>query len=483
MIGGGGVGVGGVGGVGGGSGGGSCGRASVGSSAGRAAETLSTAQPIGVGSGRSAAAAGDREADESEVEVEAEVEYATGHSAGPVAGAGPVGAAGASGVVAPAPELSQEARPVAEVEGLRLHRSSRARSGYKGVFEEKGRFRAQRTVDGKSFYIGLFDTAVEAARAYARVVGEVAPAGSKRRRGPSPTSGELAAEIGAAGASSGAAGSSPPLPKQHKPASAVAVEAGGMRLHLSSSSSTGYKGVCKVSSGRFMAQVTRRDAQGKRDGLGTFDTAVGAAIEYARAVGEAEDGAAGFGWEALAAAAGNEEAPIEGGAAAAAVMDVPVAATYALADVEASATGASSSTGEAAANLPPGWSSEHRTLDNGRKYLVYYGPQGERAVSVPDAWRKQRREPAPKPRKRSREDKGATSVVEEAATLPCAPLCAAEAVRGAKVVVYYADKKRWIRGQVKAVNADGSFTVLFEDGDEDWTVPLSELFREAGVWG
>jgi len=65
---------------------------------------------------------------------------------------------------------------------------------------------------------------------------------------------------------------------------AVATEAEGLRLHLSSSSSTGYKGVGKLPSGRYQAQ----HGEGGREYLGTFDTAVEAAVAYARAVGESE---------------------------------------------------------------------------------------------------------------------------------------------------------------------------------------------------
>ena len=61
----------------------------------------------------------------------------------------------------------------------------------------------------------------------------------------------------------------------------LATEAEGLRLHLSSNSITGYKGVFNQASGRFIA--TR-----KHKYLGAFDTAVEAAVAYARAVGQAE---------------------------------------------------------------------------------------------------------------------------------------------------------------------------------------------------
>ena len=64
---------------------------------------------------------------------------------------------------------------------------------------------------------------------------------------------------------------------------AVATEAEGLHLHLSSRSSTGYKCVCRHSSGRFEA---KRSMAGRLVSLGYFDTAVEAAVAVARAVGE-----------------------------------------------------------------------------------------------------------------------------------------------------------------------------------------------------
>lgn len=46
---------------------------------------------------------------------------------------------------------------------------------------------------------------------------------------------------------------------------------------------TGYKGVAKRESGRFYAQLWR---DGKQEQLGTFDTAVEAAVAYTRAAGQ-----------------------------------------------------------------------------------------------------------------------------------------------------------------------------------------------------
>jgi len=152
---------------------------------------------------------------------------------------------GAAPVAAP---LEAEA-VAAEAEGLRLHLSSITSTGYKGVHADRSRFRAEHRMGGKQVYLGTFDTAVEAAVAYARAVGAYQPP-------TAATAGYLAALV---------------------------EEAEGLRLHLSSSSSTGYKGVYEHS-GRFVAQDRRG---GRNASLGTFDTAVEAAVAYARAVGQA----------------------------------------------------------------------------------------------------------------------------------------------------------------------------------------------------
>ena len=101
-----------------------------------------------------------------------------------------------------------------EAEGLRLHLSSSSSTGYKGVRADRSRYQAQRRAGERNVYLGIFDTAVEAAVAYARAVGEYQP---------------------------------PPPPT-------VAAEAEGLRLHLSSSS-TGYKGVYEDAHGTFQAQL------------------------------------------------------------------------------------------------------------------------------------------------------------------------------------------------------------------------------------
>ena len=61
----------------------------------------------------------------------------------------------------------------AEAEGLHLHLSSSNSTGYKNVFKEpSGRFEANHRVEGRNVGLGIFDTAVEAAVAYARTAGQ-----------------------------------------------------------------------------------------------------------------------------------------------------------------------------------------------------------------------------------------------------------------------------------------------------------------------
>ena len=174
-----------------------------------------------------------------------------------------------------------------EAEGLRLHLSSRNRTGYKGVHIHKWLMASAERMDapprvllGLPFFaqvgrnvLGSYATAVEAAVAYARAVGEYTPPP------PPPAAAEPAAAPAAAEPTTQA-------PVTQAP---VAAEAEGVRLHLSSRSSTGYLGVRKSYAGRFRAE---HRAGGKRDYLGSYATAVEAAVAYARAPGPAEVAAA-----------------------------------------------------------------------------------------------------------------------------------------------------------------------------------------------
>ena len=125
--------------------------------------------------------------------------------------------------------------------GMRLHLSGPSNAtGYLGVCERRiGSFEAQIFRDGKNTHIGTFGTAVEAAVAYAKHVQSLEADSS----------------------------------------SAIVAMASGLRLHLSRKTTTGYFGVRERSSGGFKATFT---GNGKTKNLGTFDTAVQAAIAYAR---------------------------------------------------------------------------------------------------------------------------------------------------------------------------------------------------------
>ena len=59
---------------------------------------------------------------------------------------------------------------VLETAGVQLQRSKRYATGYQGVTCDHKRFRADHRLDGKRTYLGMFDTAVEAAVAYAKHV-------------------------------------------------------------------------------------------------------------------------------------------------------------------------------------------------------------------------------------------------------------------------------------------------------------------------
>ena len=232
---------------------------------------------------------------------------------------------------APPPPLSQpsaagaEAIRQAEREGLVLATSSKSvRTGYEGVcyIPKKGVTKKyQSTISG--YFLGDFATAEEAALCIARRrAGKDPPAGVTiglyvpSVPTPSVTTPAVqtpavqtpTVQTPAGGLARGSCGrsafhyvtaaqsSSPRVPsvpavpppqvrRQSGPlghAPAVAAEAEGLRLHLSSSSITGYKGVTQHPTGRYVARPTRAGTVH----IGFFDTAVEAAVAYARAVGE-----------------------------------------------------------------------------------------------------------------------------------------------------------------------------------------------------
>ena len=153
-------------------------------------------------------------------------------------------------------------KPAVAFDGLRLHLSSKNSTGYLGVTPVSGseRFQAQLRENGKRVYFGTYDTAVEAAAAYARQV--------RSLEMPKPAE-TVAQRLGVVSA----AGSTRP-PEE----SAVLEEFDGVRLYLSSNSSTGYRGV-RLEGTRFRATY---NAEQNRVHLGQFGTAVEGAVAYAR---------------------------------------------------------------------------------------------------------------------------------------------------------------------------------------------------------
>ena len=79
-----------------------------------------------------------------------------------------------SSASAPHPDERDQPLLAEEAEGLKLHLSSGSTTGYKGVRKhtQAGRFEARHCAGSRTIYIGVFDSAVEAAVAYARAVGE-----------------------------------------------------------------------------------------------------------------------------------------------------------------------------------------------------------------------------------------------------------------------------------------------------------------------
>ena len=141
--------------------------------------------------------------------------------------------------------------------------SSSNSTGYTGVFlQASGKFQARHERARKTVYLGTFATAVEAAVAYARHVGEGVQA-----VGEAPAAAMVLTEA--------------PQQKRQKAgteeaAPSAVAEAEGLRLHVSSSSGGGYLGVWWLSSGRFRAM---QSVDGKKVPLGCFDSAE-AAGEY-----------------------------------------------------------------------------------------------------------------------------------------------------------------------------------------------------------
>ena len=133
---------------------------------------------------------------------------------------------------------------VDEAEGFRLHTSAYSSTGYLGVYVlRNGRFKAVRGAK----HLGTFVTAVEAAVAFAKAAAE-----SDEQDQDDESEEEEIVE-----------------------------QAEGLQLHLSSKSATGYKGVRRQNNS-YYAHSTGSE----KTYLGSFGTAVEAAVAYARHVQE-----------------------------------------------------------------------------------------------------------------------------------------------------------------------------------------------------
>ena len=158
------------------------------------------------------------------------------------------------------PLTADEARAAAAAEGLELVPSSRSETGFKGVRTSLSKFIAEVNENGTTLGLGTFATAEEAALGYARSIGAeraAAEAAGARREGQWLLSAD---EARAAAASE------------------------GLNLVLSSSTNSGFEGVCKLKTGKYSARVKEN---GKMLHLGSsFATAEVAALCCARRVRE-----------------------------------------------------------------------------------------------------------------------------------------------------------------------------------------------------
>jgi len=163
-------------------------------------------------------------------------------------------AAEAKAVVVPL--TADQARAAAAAEGLELVPSQSGETGYRGVCKKGGGFVAKVRENGTVRYLGTFQTAIEAALCCARHIG---------------------AERAEAEAAEAKAVVVPLTADQARAAAA----AEGLELVPSQSGETGYRGVCKKGGG-FVAKVREN---GTQLCLGTFRTAIEAALCYARHIG------------------------------------------------------------------------------------------------------------------------------------------------------------------------------------------------------
>ena len=185
----------------------------------------------------------------------------------------------------------------AESDGLRLHLSTKAQTGYQGVYLQPGatdqtvnRFRVQVKRGGRSIRLGAYATAREAAVAYARYVSSVMV--EEELEGEEAEE-EMETEMLEAVEAANKADKADKADKAEKTEAAdkaeaaeaaeaeLVEEAEGLRLHLSSRNLTGYRGVCRLRVHAYRPEVYHN---GRRIYLGYYATALEAAVAYARHV-------------------------------------------------------------------------------------------------------------------------------------------------------------------------------------------------------
>ena len=176
---------------------------------------------------------------------------------------------------------ADDATPPSHAEDYNLFLSQKSATGYKGVSAYKnGRFCSQRYVDSEHRHLGTFQTAVEAAVAYAKdAAGDgVFPDTEANKDEPS-----------------GGDDDKDDRREQQQAEDVAPPSADGYTLFLSKNA-TGFLGVYKAG-GRFIAQRRQHT-------LGKFSTAVEAAVAYAKDVeadGAGSSSAAGGGSSSVAA--------------------------------------------------------------------------------------------------------------------------------------------------------------------------------------
>jgi len=172
-------------------------------------------------------------------------------------------------------------------DGLRLHLSCSTSTGFRGVYENSGgRFEAVYIGVNGDVYVGVFETALSAAVAYARAVeaASVIAGGAAEPMVQAPMAAEETATpiAPAEQAAAAIAPAEQAAAAFEQPQVAPVTEAEGVRLHLSPRTSTGYRGVYQIIGG-YKAVL---ELYGQKVLLGHFNSNMEAAVAYARAVAE-----------------------------------------------------------------------------------------------------------------------------------------------------------------------------------------------------